>query len=75
MKRIALLIAVLFVLMATACFPRTYNVQPNQTAIFTDPETLEQILQSDCFQSMSWTIKVEGVTVEKKLEAVVDVAP
>ena len=74
MKRIAVLIVILFVFIGVASC-RSYTVKPQQIAIVTDPETLEQILQSDCFQSMSWTIKVEGVTVEKKLEAVVDVVP
>ncbi len=62
MKRV---IVQLIVLMALISCTRTYNVMPKQTAIITDPATLEKILASDCFQSMSFTIKVEDISVPK----------
>ena len=71
MKKLIMIIILVAILLGC----RSYTVNPQQIAIVTDPETLEQILQSDCFQSMGFSIRVEGVTVEKSLEAVVDVAP
>ena len=56
------------VLMGTISCTRTYNVNPQQIAIVTDSATLEKILESECFQSMSFTIKVEDITVPKTTE-------
>ena len=62
MKRI---IVQLIVLMALISCTRTYNVMPKQTVIVPDSATLEKILVSDCFQSMSFTITVDDISVPK----------
>ncbi len=68
MKRLMVLFIAIFVLMGTISCTRTYNVMPKQTAIITDPATLEKILASDCFQSMSFTITVDDISVPKTTE-------
>lgn len=47
---------------------RGYTVQPQQIINCGDPEVLEKILESKGLQNMNFTIRVEDVTVEKKLE-------
>ncbi len=57
---------VIFVLLGTiSC--RGYTVQPQQIINCNDPVLLEKILDAKSLQNMNFTIRVEGVTVEKKL--------
>ena len=66
--RIIVLFIIVIVSIGTISCTRTYNVTPKQTAIITDPVTLEKIMESECFQHMSFTIKVEDITVPKTTE-------
>ena len=66
--RIIVLFLIIIVSIGTIGCTRTYNVTPKQTAIITDPATLEKIMGSECFQHMSFTIKVEDVSVPKTTE-------
>lgn len=65
LKMLSLILALMFII---SCFPRNYLVQPQQIINCKDPAVLEKILESKSVQNMNFTIKVEDVTVEKKLE-------
>ncbi len=67
MKRVIVLVFAFFVLVGTiGC--RSYLVQPIQIAV-ADEEFIEKLRQFDCFQNMNFTIKVEGVDIQKSIEA------